>query len=122
MKKSIKIVVLVLLSLVCSCQKKEREFSKSDLTGTWYDVLTEYTLNENGRGYSSEVLGEWDLQWDVRNDSLLIDFTLGTHFKQWKYSIDSIVKGETNRGEKIRILYLSSSSDHARELKQVIEN
>jgi len=122
MKKNI-IIVLVFLSLLFSCQNKERGFSKSDLVGTWYDAMTSrYTLNENGTGNSFDALGEFDLNWSVRNDSLFIDFTQGTNFKQWKCSIDSIVNGETKRREKIRILYLSSSSDHARELKQVIEN
>ena len=122
MKKNI-IIVLVFLSLLFSCQNKERGFSKSDLVGTWYDAMTSrYTLNENGTGNSFDALGEFDLNWSVRNDSLFIDFTQGTNFKQWKCSIDSIVNGETKRREKIRILYLSSSSGYDFELKQVIEH
>ena len=122
MKKNI-IIVLVFLSLFFSCQNKERGFSKSDLVGTWYDAMTSrYTLNENGTGNSFEPLGEFDLNWSVRNDSLFIDFTQGTNFKQWKCSIDSIVNGETKRREKIRILYLSSSSDYDIKLNQFIEH
>ena len=135
MKKLFNISLIVFVSLFLnSCQKqKTNGFNRSDVVGSWTELTLgvgePFDLHEDGTGVSEGFLRTHELEWDVENDSLYINYYYENRFrKQEKYAIDSL-NMEQHEGKNYQVLSLSriervykgylsrSLVDHKKELE-----